>query len=81
MEQIKRIEVSTINEALNLNASICSFSSTGTASSLITSQKEVIEASQLFFQLIPEKHRAEIKTLLSVSILGKIQSDFPKWIG
>ena len=78
MEQIKRIELSHVNEGLNLhmdgimnrtemelNASICSFSSTGTQASLVTSQKEVIEASQLFFQLIPEKHRIEIRSMLA----------------
>jgi hypothetical protein len=69
MEQIKRIELSNCNEGLNLhmelNASICSFSSTGTQASLVTSQKEVIEASQLFFQLIPEKHRIEIRSMLA----------------
>lgn len=69
MEQIKRIELSNCSEGLNLhmelNASICSFSSTGTQASLVTSQKEVIEASQLFFQLIPEKHRIEIRSMLA----------------
>ena len=50
---------------VSLNLSVCSFSSSGTENSLRTSQKEVIEASQLFFQFLSGKNRQEMISLMN----------------
>ena len=63
LELIKKIEASS--DISMMNASVCSFSSTSTVGSLVTTQKEVLEASQIFFQLLPDNKRMEIKSLLT----------------
>jgi len=71
IEQIKKLEISEQYSTgqgknnISLNLSVCSFNSSGTDNSLRTSQKEVLEASQLFFQFLSEKNRNEIISLLS----------------